>query len=109
MGYFGVVIQQVPSGPPAPGGNNRQVQFNDNGVLAGNSGLKFRKASSTLEVGGPVKAGGQITTVLQTEPADADLANGELAIWYEAALQRVGYKAKDNAGSIWKGFSEMNP
>ncbi|MGH7143115.1 MAG: hypothetical protein ACREJ2_03155 [Planctomycetota bacterium] len=100
MGYYG----GVPAGPPMPAGSNRQVQFNNNGVLDGKSGLIFRKSTNSLEVGGPVKATAQLTTMLTTAPADADLANDEMAIWFDVAAGRVAFKAKDGTGAVKTGF-----
>jgi len=40
-------------GPAGPGGNNKEVQFNDAGTLTGNSSFTFDKANTTLTVGLP--------------------------------------------------------
>jgi hypothetical protein len=51
----------------AAGGSDTQVQFNDGGKLAGDSGLVFNKTSNKLTTGGDVELndGGANTTTLQ--------------------------------------------
>ena len=44
----------APSGGGIPGGSDTQVQFNDAGVFAGDSGLLFNKTSNSLAVAGYV-------------------------------------------------------
>ncbi len=100
MGYYGQIVKLV---PVTPAGIDRQVQFNNNGVMAGNSGLIFRIATNSLEVGGPVKATAQLTTLQKTQPPDTDLVNGELAIWYDEPNQKIKFKAKSSTGVIVRG------
>ncbi len=100
MGYFGQIVIAPPT-PPA--GANGQVQFNDGGAFGADAGLAFDKASKALAVGGNVKAAGMLVAARKTVPADAELANGEVAVWYDEASHRVGFRAKDNTGDVWKG------
>ena len=46
----------------SPGGSDTQIQFNDGGVFAGDSGLTFNKTTKKLDLGGDVQlnAGGYI-------------------------------------------------
>ena len=52
-------------GNGAPGGSTTQVQFNDGGVFAGDSGLTYAKATDTLTVTGNVVGGNIRTNNLQ--------------------------------------------
>jgi hypothetical protein len=51
-----------------PGGSDTQVQFNDAGSLAGDSGLVFNKTTNKLTAGGDIELndGGSFTTTVQT-------------------------------------------
>jgi hypothetical protein len=46
-----------------------------------------------------------------TEPADADLATGQLAWWYDptTAAPVVQFKAKDAAGAVYVASLPMTP
>lgn len=44
------------SGTTTPGGSDTQVQFNDGGTMAGDSGLTFNKTTNALIVGGDITA-----------------------------------------------------
>ena len=58
-----------------PGGSDTQVQFNDNGLLGGTSGLTYAKSTDTLSVAGDVR-----TDVLGENTADAGVnVDGVLA------------------------------
>ena len=58
-----------------PGGSDTQVQFNDNGLLGGTSGLTYAKSTDTLSVAGDVR-----TDVLGENTADAGVTvDGVLA------------------------------
>jgi lysophospholipase L1-like esterase len=41
----------TPSSGGSPGGTTKQVQFNDGGIFAGDTGLTFNKVTKTLELG----------------------------------------------------------
>jgi hypothetical protein len=43
-----------------PGGSNTQVQFNDSGVLGGDSGFTFIKATDAVAIVGPLTVGGTL-------------------------------------------------
>jgi hypothetical protein len=46
-------------GATTPGGSNTQVQFNDSGAMAGDSGLTFNKTTNALTIGASTVDGGQ--------------------------------------------------
>lgn len=48
-----------------PGGANTQVQFNDSGVLAGDSGMVFNKTTNVLTLLGQLISGGTNATTLK--------------------------------------------
>ena len=51
----------------APGGSDTQVQFNDSGILGGDSGLTYNKTTDTLTIGGDIAVnGGDLTTTAGT-------------------------------------------
>jgi hypothetical protein len=51
----------------APGGSDTQVQFNDGGVMGGDSGLTYNKTTDTLTVTGDLAVnGGDITSTAST-------------------------------------------
>jgi AmmeMemoRadiSam system protein B len=51
---------------------------------------------------GRAPVAGMLVAARKTVPANAELANGEVAVWYDEASHRVGFRAKDNAGVVWK-------
>jgi len=108
MGYFGQIVIAPPTPPTPPAGVNRQVQFNDNGSFGADAGLAFDKTAKMLAVGGNVKAQGALATGMKTAPADADLAIGEIAFWYDEPRGKVRLRARDNAGVFWKGQVDLN-
>lgn len=95
----------VTGGTAAPGGSTTQVQFNDGGVLAGDSGLTFAKATDILTVVGglgttplnatqllsgtvpdarfpavlPAVSGANLTNLPAGTPADNSITNAKLA------------------------------
>jgi len=105
MGYFGT----RGGGPTPPAGANRQVQFNDNGAFGADTGLTFDKAAKTLAVGGPVKAVGALFTAQNVAPPDAELANGQLAIFFDAASNRVRFHARNLNGQLRQGQVNLGP
>lgn len=46
--------------PVTPGGSNTQVQFNDSGVLGGDSGFTFIKATDAVAIAGATTVGGTL-------------------------------------------------
>ena len=51
----------------APGGSDTQVQFNDSGILGGDSGLTYNKTTDTLTLAGDLAVnGGDLTTTAGT-------------------------------------------
>jgi len=58
----------------APAGSDTQVQFNDGGVLGGDSGLVYNKSTDTLTVGSLVSTGGISV-------------NGTVAFTFEGAIE----------------------
>jgi hypothetical protein len=51
----------------APGGSDTQVQFNDSGIMGGDSGLTYNKTTDALTVSGDVAVnGGDLTTTATT-------------------------------------------
>jgi hypothetical protein len=56
-----------------------------------------------LEATSHVRARGALCTSLTTEPADADLALGEIALWWDQATLHLKVKAKDAGGTIRSG------
>lgn len=50
-----------------------------------------------------VRARGALCTSLTTEPSSADLANGEAALWLDAASMTLRIKAKDAGGALRTG------
>lgn len=50
----------------APGGSDTQIQFNDSGVMGGDSGLTFNKTTDTLTVAGDINANGGAIKTSQT-------------------------------------------
>ena len=48
-----------PGSTTTPGGDNKQIQFNDGGSFAGDADLTFDKAASTLTVTGSVRITGR--------------------------------------------------
>ena len=46
-----LIVNPTPPPPPVPGGIDKQVQFNDAGVLAGDPGLTYNKTTDKLSVG----------------------------------------------------------
>ena len=47
--------------PVTPGGSNTQVQFNDSGVLGGDAGFTYIKATDAVAIGGPLAVTGATT------------------------------------------------
>lgn len=70
------------------GGSNTQVQFNDAGVLAGDSGLTFAKATDELDVGLI-----QLTAEQGSAPADPGAGNG--GFLYTKADGKVYWRSND--------------
>jgi len=103
MGYFGQIVIAPPTPPTPPAGANRQVQFNDNGSFGADAGLAFDKAAKALAVGGPVKAAGALFTAQNAAPPDAELANGQMAIYFDAAVNRVRFRARNLSGQLREG------
>ena len=60
----------------APAGSDTQVQFNDGGVLGGDSGLVYNKSTDTLTVGSLVSTGGISV-------------NGTVAFTFEGAIENA--------------------
>lgn len=89
-----------------PAGSNTQVQFNDNGKLAGDSDLTWNKTSNVLGVTGDVNLsdGGTYTTTLQTITPTANRtvsipdATGTLALVAGSSGQLVYNNAGVYAG-----------
>ena len=50
----------------APGGSDTQIQFNDSGVMGGDSGLTFNKTTDALTVAGDINANGGAIKTSQT-------------------------------------------
>lgn len=50
----------------APGGSDTQIQFNDSGVMGGDSGLTFNKTTDALTVSGDINANGGAIKTSQT-------------------------------------------
>jgi len=99
MGYFG----GTGGGTTPPAGANRQVQFNDNGAFGADEGLAFDKSAKALAVGGPVKAVGALFTAQNVAPPDTELANGQMAIFFDAASNRVRFRARNSSGQLRQG------
>jgi len=99
MGYFG----GTGGGTTPPAGANRQVQFNDNGAFGADAGLAFDKAAKALAVGGPVKAVGAFFTAQNIAPPDTELANGQMAIFFDADSNRVRFRARNLSGQLRQG------
>ena len=59
---YAIITEGGPSGngggTGTPGGSNREVQFNDSGVFAGDSGFIYDKPTKGLAVLGPLQVGG---------------------------------------------------
>jgi hypothetical protein len=51
------------NGGGTPGGSNTQVQFNDDGVFAGNTAFTFNKTTNVLTVTGNINAGNVIANI----------------------------------------------
>lgn len=56
----------------APGGSDTQIQFNDSGVMGGDSGLTYNKTTDALTVAGDINANGG---AIKTTQATFNLAN----------------------------------
>ncbi len=106
MGYFGQIVIAPPT-PPA--GASGQLQFNDNGAFGSDAGLAFDKAAKALAVGGPMKAAGALFTFRNVAPPDAELANGQLAIFFDAAANRVRFHARNLGGQLRQGQVNLGP
>ena len=69
-----------------PGGSNTQVQFNDGGTLAGDSGLIFAKSANQLSVLGPISGAAEglfaanLRTSGQLEVSGAAWVEGQLNV-----------------------------
>ncbi len=100
MGYFGQIVI-APATPPA--GASGQVQFNDAGAFGADAGLAFDKTTKALAVGGHVKAVGALFTARNTAPSDAELANGQMAIFFDATANRVRFRARNSGGQLRQG------
>ena len=57
----------------SPSGNDKEVQFNDEGEFAGDSGLKYDKTKKTLEI-----AGGTTEPVLKLKDGETDVLDVKL-------------------------------
>ncbi len=53
-----------------------------------------------VEATNHVRAWGALMTKLAAAPADAELANGEMAIWFDAVAAKLKVKAKNSTGVI---------
>lgn len=89
MGSFGKFRKAgAGAGTVTIGGSNTQVQFNDAGVLAGDSGLTFAKATDELDVGLI-----QLTAEQGSAPADPGAGNG--GFLYTKADGKVYWRSND--------------
>lgn len=59
------------SGNTTPGGSNTQVQFNDNGVFAGDAGFTYNKTSNTLSVGNSIVTPNLVATTANLSRVNA--------------------------------------
>ena len=100
MGYFG---RSGTAPPTPPAGASGQVQFNDGGAFGADAGLAFDKAAQALAVGGNVRAHGALVTAKTSAPAAAELANGEVAIWFDAVGASLRFLAKTTNGTVVAG------
>ena len=100
--------------PPAPGGAgaDKQVIFNDMGVLAGDAGLVYNKTTDALTVAGLVTAGSATISGALGVSGAANFNGGALAAYVNGALmfgsggnvlnifaQSSGFALKDHTGS----------
>lgn len=65
--------------PVTPGGSNTQVQFNDSGVLGGDSGFTFIKATDAVAIVGPLTVGGTLGVTGATT-LSSTVATGALTV-----------------------------
>lgn len=82
-----------------PGGSNTQVQFNDSGVFAGDSGLTFDKASNVLSAGGLNIATGGTLTFASAGTKNLSISGGTLSFNDNSSAFKIFLTAPDVAGS----------
>jgi len=68
-----------------PGGSNTQVQFNDSGVLGGDSGFTFIKATDAVAIAGATTVGGTLGVTGATT-LSSTVATGALTVTGEATV-----------------------
>ena len=56
-----------------------------------------------VEATSHIRARGALMTSRTSEPADGDLGNGEICLWWDQAANLLRVKAKDAAGTIRRG------
>lgn len=81
----------VSGGSGSPGGSNTQVQFNDSGSFAGNSGLTFNKTTDALTVAGTIGASNFSGTSSGTNTGDQTSVTGNAGTATLLATARAIY------------------
>jgi hypothetical protein len=95
--------------PPAPGGAgaDKQVIFNDGGVLAGDSKFLWDKTANRLDIDGPLVVTGDLT--VDTSTLKVDSANDRVGIQSTLLNSRLTVRAGTIAGiDIYRDDSNAN-